>query len=92
MPTFSTREVPTRISFLMTKPSESFRDLKTHSESHLAPSQPSMNLPTEYGWTLVALGGAVMTTIYGGIKVRSPHSFLTRRVYTTATRRKKNNY
>lgn len=51
-----------------------------------------MNLPTEYGWTLVALGGAVMTTIYGGIKVSSPHSFLTRRVYTAATRRKNNNY
>lgn len=28
-----------------------------------------MQLPSEYGWTLVALGGAVMTTMYGGIKV-----------------------
>jgi glutathione S-transferase len=45
-----------------------------HSETRVTPlaaQMASMQLPSEYGWTLVALGGAVMTTMYGGIKVRA---------------------
>ena len=31
-----------------------------------------MNIPSEYGWTLIAIGGAMATTIFGSIKVRLP--------------------
>jgi len=31
-----------------------------------------MHIPSEYGWTLIAIGGACVTTIFGSIKVRLP--------------------
>ena len=31
-----------------------------------------MQIPSEYGWTLIAIGGACATTIFGSIKVRLP--------------------
>lgn len=32
----------------------------------------NMSIPSEYGWTLIAIGGACATTIFGSIKVRIP--------------------
>ena len=31
-----------------------------------------MQILSEYGWTLIAIGGACATTIFGSIKVRLP--------------------
>ena len=31
-----------------------------------------MQIPSEYGWALIAIGGACATTIFGSIKVRLP--------------------
>ncbi len=66
----------------MTIPSTSFFGPHLrHSETRVTPlaaQMASMQLPSEYGWTLVALGRAVVTTIDGGLQGRAvPYPTLT---------------
>jgi hypothetical protein len=44
-----------------------FRDARLTSRT-----RQIMHIPSEYGWTLIAIGGACAATIFGSIKVRLP--------------------
>ena len=61
-----------------------FRDARLTSRT-----RQIMHIPSEYGWTLIAIGGACAATIFGSIKVRlsSDPTACDVRAFSTAARK-----